>query len=69
MIKFKEIFQNLTEAFKFKTEKDKTGHMHDVSVDADGNGKTISSTGEKHIHKIFEWIVQPKNGHIHNLDV
>ena len=70
MIKFIDVFKKLImEAFKFKTEKDKTSHIHDVSVNADGNGKTISSSGEKHVHKIFEWIVQPANSHIHNIDI
>lgn len=57
--------------YSYKTKKDKTGHIHDVRVDADGNGKTISTKGggdPDHMHKIFEWSVQPTNKHMHTID-
>jgi hypothetical protein len=55
--------------FNFKTKKDKTGHIHDLMVDENGNGKTTKTIGSSkdHVHKIFEWSVQPSNGHIHTI--
>lgn len=55
--------------FTFSTTKDQTGHTHNVVVDENGDGTSIStSKGTDHVHKIFQWIVQPASGHIHNLD-
>jgi hypothetical protein len=61
----------ITETDNYKTKKDQTGHLHEARVNADGDGATLSTEGnaEDHIHKIFQWIVQPAHGHIHNLDV
>ena len=67
-MKFKKY---LNEKFTYKTEKDKTGHMHNLTVDVDGNGKTTSTEGKykDHIHKIFEWSIQPSNGHMHSINL
>jgi len=64
-------FKNyLNESMKVKTEKNETGHVHYAEVDEDGNGNTTStSTGEDHVHRVFEWIVQPAMGHLHNLEL
>jgi len=49
------------------TTKDKTGHIHQFSVDKyTGNGATDKTHG--HNHKIRKFIVKPsKDGHTHNL--
>lgn len=65
-------FKNyLKEDFTYKTQKDETGHIHSLKVNDDGDGKTTSIEGKSpdHIHKIFQWMVQPANGHIHNIDL
>jgi hypothetical protein len=60
----------LNENFTYKTEKDGTGHTHDLSLDADGSGETTSTNnGDDHRHRVFEWMVQPAHGHIHNIDL
>ncbi len=53
-----------------KTRKDPTAHTHDALVDADGDGKTTETVGgiEDHEHRIFQWLVQPAKGHVHNLE-
>lgn len=61
--------QYLVENYKFKTDNDQTGHSHDISVDDNGDGKTTKTIGvENHIHKVFQWTVQPAGGHLHNMD-
>ena len=46
-----------------------TEHTHDAVVNADGDGKTVSTTGaEDHEHVIYQWLTQPARGHIHNLE-
>jgi hypothetical protein len=62
-MKFKEY---LAEDFTYKTDNVK-GHTHDVVVDADGDGKTVGKQDHEHI--IFQWMVQPAKGHIHNLEI
>jgi len=42
------------------------GHIHDATVNADGDGKTIGEQDHEHI--IYQWMVQPAKGHIHNLE-
>lgn len=62
----------LTENDSYKTEKDKTGHVHDVMLDANGDGKTVSTEGNNdpdHEHIVKQWIVQPARKHVHNLDI
>lgn len=55
--------------FKFNTAKDQTGHSHIAEMNENGDGKTIKTIGMKdHTHKVFQWIVQPAEGHIHNLE-
>jgi hypothetical protein len=44
------------------------GHSHDAMMNADGDGQTVKDETE-HQHTIFQWMVQPANGHIHNLDL
>ena len=52
-----------------KTKKDQTGHTHTASVDANGDGRTVTtSEGEDHEHVIYQWMTQPSHGHIHNLE-
>lgn len=53
-----------------KTKKDMTKHSHDANVNADGDGKTTETIGvdEDHEHVIYQWLVQPAMGHIHNLE-
>jgi len=51
--------------FNLSTKKDQTGHVHECVVNADGDGKTVSGD---HEHRIFEWMVQPSHGHVHNLE-
>lgn len=66
MKSFRDIL--LQEKVGVTTKKDKTGHVHAAIVDEDGNGKTTGTKGhEDHVHKIFEWNVQPKNGHTHSM--
>ncbi len=48
------------------TSKDLTGHTHTGEVNADGDGSTTKDDTE-HVHKIFQWLVQPAVGHTHNL--
>lgn len=52
------------------TKKDMTKHFHDAVVNADGDGKTVNTSGvdEEHEHRIYQWLVQPAVGHIHNLE-
>ena len=53
-----------------KSKKDLTGHTHDATVNADGDGKTTETIGEAedHEHVIYQWLIQPAMGHIHNLE-
>jgi hypothetical protein len=53
-----------------KSKKDQTGHYHDAIVNADGDGKTTATIGadEDHEHVIYQWLIQPAMGHIHNLE-
>lgn len=52
-----------------KTRKDLTTHTHDAIVNADGDGKTVNTNkGEEHEHIIYQWLIQPAHGHIHNLE-
>lgn len=63
-------YLNEAKTTKVKTEKNQTGHIHNAEVNDNGDGKTTStSTGPDHVHKVFEWIVQPAKGHIHNLEI
>jgi hypothetical protein len=62
--------------YQFTTKKDQTGHTHDLVVDDEGNGKTVSVQGTfkgkeapPHVHKIKEWNVQPSLGHMHTIDM
>lgn len=61
----------LTENDSYQTTKDQTGHTHDVALNADGDGKTVSTNGDiqNHEHIVYQWLVQPAMGHIHNLDI
>jgi len=55
--------------FAAKTRKDQTGHTHTANVDANGDGKTVTtSQGEEHEHIIYQWMTQPSHGHTHNLE-
>lgn len=55
---------------RYMTKKDQTGHMHEVAVNSDGDGKTVTtSSGPEHVHKIFQWMIQPAKGHTHNMSV
>lgn len=58
------------ESINVDTKKDQTGHMHKGKVDTNGHGATTKIIGNatKHVHKIFQWLVQPSNGHTHNLE-
>jgi len=60
---------HLLNEFGVNTSKDQTEHSHNGEVDADGDGKTTTceSCSEEHVHKIFQWLVQPAEGHTHNL--
>ena len=51
------------------TSKDMTGHAHLGEVNEDGDGKTVECMGceTEHVHKIFQWLVQPANEHTNNL--
>lgn len=63
--------QYITESgFSVKTKKDETGHQHTAMVNVDGDGKTISTSenAPEHEHQIFQWLVQPAKGHVHNLE-
>jgi hypothetical protein len=61
-----KIREYLKEEYKVKTKKDLTGHTHIGDVNVDGDGSTLKDdTG--HVHKIFQWLIQPAAGHIHNL--
>ena len=52
-----------------KTRKDLTEHTHTATVDQNGDGKTVTtSQGEDHEHIIYQWMIQPSHGHIHNLE-
>lgn len=55
------------EKIQVKTKKDRTGHIHNAYVDAEGNGNTYGHYD--HDHTIFEHNVQPSKGHIHELDM
>lgn len=58
----------LTEKTGITTTKDKTGHIHAAIVNANGDGKTVDTKGTKdHEHIIYQWIIQPARGHIHNI--
>jgi len=60
----------ITENDNYKTTKDQTGHTHDVMLNADGDGKTVATNGtEDHEHIVYQWVIQPAKGHIHNLDI
>lgn len=60
----------ITENDNYKTDKDGTGHTHDTVLNADGDGKTVStSVGNDHEHIVYQWIMQPAMGHIHNIDI
>jgi len=54
------------ECERYKTKIDETGHIHDVAVDANGDGKT--SGGRGHRHEVLQWMIQPANDHVHNGD-
>jgi hypothetical protein len=49
-----------------KTQKDNTGHIHDITTDANGDGKTIGD--QDHEHEILQWMIQPAKNHIHNME-
>ena len=52
-----------------KTKKDLTKHTHEAVVNADGDGKTTTTNGaDEHEHVIYQWLVQPAHGHVHNLE-
>jgi hypothetical protein len=69
-MKFKQYIKEDSLNEKYKTEKNQTGHIHYVEVNEDGDGKTTStSRGKDHVHKVFQWIVQPAMGHLHNLEL
>ena len=41
-------------------------HVHQMEVDGEGTGETIStSVGVPHTHKIDNWTVEEKDGHTH----
>lgn len=69
-MKFKEyLVEDRIDEMAVKSKKDKTGHSHGAVVDANGDGKTVStSQGEEHEHIIYQWLIQPSHGHIHNLE-
>jgi hypothetical protein len=70
-MKFKEylVEDSRLDEVAVKTKKDKTEHSHTAVVDVNGDGKTTStSQGDEHEHIIFQWLVQPSHGHIHNLE-
>jgi len=69
-MKFKEyLIEDRLDEMAVKTKKDLTAHSHDAVVNADGDGKTISTNGaEDHEHIIFQWLIQPAHGHVHNLE-
>ncbi len=59
----------LLENMSLKTRKDATGHIHNLKVNADGDGKTTSTSIDfDHVHTIFQWMIQPAAGHIHNME-
>lgn len=71
----KSTMRKTNKGFVFKTKKDDSGHIHDLTVDDEGNGKTTStnsiikrSSVPNHVHKIFEFQIQPKNGHMHTIE-
>jgi cation diffusion facilitator CzcD-associated flavoprotein CzcO len=70
MKKFEEyIVEDRLDEMAVKTKKDLTAHVHTATVDANGDGKTVTtSQGEEHEHIIYQWMVQPSHGHIHNLE-
>lgn len=61
--------QVLLNEYGVNTSKDLTEHTHKGDVNVDGDGDTTSTVGDApdHVHKIFQWLVQPAEGHIHNL--
>jgi len=71
---FREMYDSLGERGpadkKFKTDKVK-GHSHLGTVDEDGTGKTIKTTGsgDDHVHKVTKGEIQPSGGHIHKLSM
>jgi hypothetical protein len=57
------------ETTNVETKKDQTEHLHGGKVNNNGDGSTTTTIrGPKHVHKIFQWLVQPNNGHTHNLE-
>jgi hypothetical protein len=63
------IREYLINEYGVNTSKDLTEHTHKGEVNEDGDGKTTTceSCSEDHVHKIFQWLVQPASGHTHNL--
>ena len=60
----------ITENESYKTKKDQTGHSHDVVLNEDGDGKTVStSSGDDHMHTVYQWLIQPSKGHIHDMEI
>ena len=59
----------INENMGITTKKDATGHVHAAMVNADGDGKTVDTKGSQdHEHIIYQWLVQPAKGHVHNLE-
>ena len=56
---------HLLNEFGVSTLKDMLDHVHKGEVDEDGDGQTDKNLD--HVHKIFQWLVQPADGHTHNL--
>ena len=69
-MKFKNyIVEDRINEMAVKTKKDLTEHTHTANVNEDGDGKTLTtSNGEEHEHVIYQWLIQPSHGHIHNLE-
>jgi hypothetical protein len=61
-----KIKQYLLSEYGVSTSKDMTDHVHTGDVNEDGDGQTDKENFD-HVHKIFQWLIQPAAGHIHNL--
>lgn len=62
----KYLTEDILNEFGVVTLKDKTRHVHKGKVNVDGDGETDKEKLD-HVHKIFQWLVQPADDHIHNL--
>lgn len=70
-MKFKDylVEDNRLDEMAVKSKKDQTAHTHTGVVDENGDGRTTTTSGgEDHEHLIYQWLIQPAHGHVHNLE-